>query len=95
MDQIYSYTYTASLSDQIDSHYGSWGPIVETFQDYYYQDTNVIGFNQTMFSSKNSNYNYSNWGTVEYLTSDRTYIVNDNIGFSVVFSTPNYTFGVK
>lgn len=29
-DSIYSYVYTATLVDQRDSHYGSWGPIVET-----------------------------------------------------------------
>lgn len=93
-DQIYTYTYTATLSDQRDSHYGSWGPIVETFQDTYESNTNIVGFYHTNLKSKTTAYSNSTWGDWELLTSDVSTIRNDNLGFSVVFSDPNYTFGV-
>lgn len=93
-DQIYTYTYTATLSDQRDSHYGSWGPIVETFQDTYESNTNIIGFYHTHLKSKTTVYSNSTMGDWELLTSDVSTIRNDDLGFSVVFSDPNYTFGV-
>lgn len=93
-DQIYSYTYTATLSDQRDSHYGSWGPIVETFQEAYDENTNVVGFYNINLMSKTTAYTSSTWGEWELLTDDVSTIRNDNLGFSVVFRTPNHTFGV-
>ena len=93
-DQIYSYTYTATLSDQRDSHYGSWGPIVETFQESYDENTNVVGFYNINLMSKTTAYTSSTWGEWELLTDDVSTIRNDNLGFSVVFRTPNHTFGV-
>ena len=83
--------YYATLADQKDSYYGSWGPIVETFQDYYYYDTNVVGFYLVQLMSKN---NSSSWSSWELLTTDNSYTMPLAHGFSTVFSTPNHTFGV-
>lgn len=91
-DQIY--TYTATLSDQRDSHYGSWGPIVETFQDAYESDTNIIGFYHTHLKSKTTPYSNSSMGDWELLTNAVSTIRNDSLGFSVAFINPNHTFGV-
>lgn len=93
-DQIYIYTYDATLSDQRDSHYGSWGPIVETFQDYYYMDTNIIGFYYIQLSSKNTAYNNSTWENLELLTVSKSNMTSASFGFEVVFKAPNSTYAV-
>lgn len=93
-DQVYTYTYKATLSDQRDSHYGSWGPIVETFQDSYNKDTNIIGFYNINLMSKTTAYSNNTWQEWELLTDEVSYIRNDKLGFSTVFLSPNYTFGV-
>lgn len=82
------------MSDQRDSHYGSWGPIVETFQDSYNKDTNIIGFYNINLMSKTTAYSNNTWQEWELLTDEVSYIRNDKLGFSTVFLSPNYTFGV-
>lgn len=60
-DMVYSYTYNATLADQIDSHYGTWGPIVETFQDSFSVNTNIMGFYLSQLMSKGTNGTWGNW----------------------------------
>ncbi|RSX55939.1 hypothetical protein D2E26_0502 [Bifidobacterium dolichotidis] len=92
-DRVYSYTYNVTLSDQRDSHYGEWGPIVETFQEHF-ENTNVVGFNNVYFKSKTTDYTSKTWNDWELLTDDVSYIRNDGYGFMTAFRRPNYTFGV-
>lgn len=89
-DLVYSYTYTATLSEQQGQWVGSWGPIVETFQDSY-SGTNTVGFVQTFLRSKDD----SNWTTWEYLVSSQSYIRDDNKGFNLIFLFPNHGFAVN
>lgn len=89
-EQVYSYDYTATASDQKDSHYGSWGPIVETFQSSY-SGTNTLGFYATQLQGQNSS---GTWSGFQFLSSSQSTIRNDNLGFSSVFLDANYTFGV-
>lgn len=88
-DLIYSYTYTATIDEQQGQWIGSWGPIVETFQDTY-SGTNVMGFYQTFLRSSNN----GTWTSWAYLTADQSYIRDDNHGFKLVFLDPNNGFAV-
>lgn len=90
-DLIYSYEYTATLSDQRDSYYGSWGPIVETFQTSYNSNLNIVGFYLAQVKSKDSS---STWGSWQLLTTSVTTIRQDSVGLALVFNSPNYTFAV-
>ena len=94
-DQIYSYEYTATLSEQKHPHLGSWAAAVETFQDYYYQDLNVMGFNLVYVKGRNTDYTSSTWENWQLLTSSVSTRRNDNKGLTLVFISPNHTFGVK
>ena len=87
-DLVYSYSYTATLSDQQGQWVGSWGPIVETFQDSY-SGTNTAGFYQTFLRTKDSA-----WSGWEYLTTSHSYVRDDDKGFSLVFLDPNHGFAV-
>lgn len=93
-DRIYSHTYTATLADQRDSYFGSWGPIVETFQNSY-SNTNVMGFYNINLQSKTTSYSSSTWNGFELLTSNVSTIRSDNLGFKLLFLDPNYTFAVN
>ena len=93
--QVYSHTYTATLSDQYDSYYGKWAAIVETFQNYYYQDLNVLGFNLVYVRTKSSPYSSSTWGSWVLLTNSVSWFNGCYQGLSLVFNSPNYTFGIK
>ena len=93
--QIYSHTYTATLSDQYDDYYGKWAAIVETFQDYYYQDLNVMGFNLVYVQSKNTPYSNSTWDSWVLLTDSVSWFYGCYHGLLLDFITQNYTFGIK
>ena len=90
-DQVYSYQYTSTAASQKDSYYGSWGPIVETFQDSY-SNTNVLGFYAAQLRGANAS---GSWSSFQLLSSTQSTIRNDNLGFSQVFLDANYTFGVQ
>ncbi len=90
-ETIYSYSYPSSTSEQQSGWVGTWGPIVETFQNNY-NNVNTLGFRATYLVSKNSNYQ---WGSWKLLTSFRSTIRNDNLGFNVLFLYPNHTFAVN
>lgn len=93
-DQVYSYTYSATLSDQYGQkghHRGLWGPIVETFQDKY-ADTNVFGYSATYLRSADIN---ARWTDFQLLSDKQSYIRKDNKGFTCRFVDPNHTFCVQ
>jgi hypothetical protein len=90
-DLIYSYEYTASEADQKDAYYGSWGPIVETFQDSY-SGISPLGFYNTYLQARDS---ANQWTNFALLTDSQSYIRNDRQGFKCKFLDPNYTFGVE
>lgn len=87
-DLIYSYDYTASESEQKSAWVGSWGPIVETFQDSY-SNTNPLGFSYTYLMGRDKNNQWSNFAV---LSDNQSYIRNDNKGFRKIFFVPNHSF---
>jgi hypothetical protein len=89
-DLIYRYDYPGTQAEQTGGWLGSWGPIVETFQDSY-QNTNPMGALNTMLISRTSS---GAWGSWQLLSAADSYIRTDNKGFSLVFLDPNYAFVV-
>jgi hypothetical protein len=90
-DLIYRYDYSGTLAQQTGGWTGSWGPIVETFQDSY-RNTNPMGALNTMLTSRNGS---GNWGPWQLLSASNSYIRTDNKGFRPVFLDPNYAFVVN
>lgn len=84
-DLVYNFQYHATLESQRHAHYGSWGPIVETFQKQY-TNLNLMGFCNVML------YNDSNSPKV---TPQNSTIRDDNDGIDVAFINPNWTFYVE
>lgn len=89
-DLIYSYDYTSSESEQKADWVGSWGPIVETFQDPY-QGTNQFGCLRAYLQARDSSNKWSSWAL---LSSSQSYIRTDDVGFSLVFLDANHSFAV-
>jgi hypothetical protein len=89
-DLIYRYDYAGTQAEQTGGFIGSWGPIVETFQDSY-QNTNRFGALNTMLISRNSS---GAWGSWQLLSAADSYIRVDNKGFDLTFLDPNYAFVV-
>jgi hypothetical protein len=89
-DLIYRYDYAATQAEQTGGWIGSWGPIVETFQNPY-QNTNPMGALNTMLISRGSS---GAWGSWQLLSAANSYIRTDNLGFYLVFLDPNYAFVV-
>jgi hypothetical protein len=87
---VYLYPYTATLAQQTTGWVGSWGPIVETFQDAY-TGTNAMGALNTQVSSSDNN----QWGAWHRLGPGDSYVRVDNKGFSNVFLDANYSWTVK
>lgn len=88
---IYQYDYDATEQEQKSAWVGSWGPIVETFQDSY-SGTNLLGFSYTYMQERDE---HDNWTSFHLLTGDISYIRDDKKGFKVVFLHPNHSFGVN
>jgi hypothetical protein len=86
-DLIYRYDYAATNADQTGGFTGSWGPIVETFQNPYYC-TNRMGALNTMLISRNA---AGVWGSWQLLAAADSYVRTDNVGFIQVFLDPNYS----
>jgi hypothetical protein len=91
LDLVYQYAYTATLSEQKNDWVGSWGPIVETFQNSY-SGTKPMGALRTYLTGRDSS---NRWGSWKLLRSADSYIRDDNKGFSLVFRDPNYSWAVK
>jgi hypothetical protein len=90
-DLVYRFDYPSTTVEQQGGWVGSWGPIVETFQNSY-SNTARLGFLNTMLSARNTAGQWGNWGV---LTTSQSTIRNDGQGFSPLFIDPNYTFVVK
>jgi hypothetical protein len=86
-DLIYRYDYAATNADQTGGFTGSWGPIVETFQNPYYC-TNRMGELNTMLISRNA---AGVWGSWQLLAAADSYVRTDNVGFIQVFLDTNYS----
>lgn len=90
-DLIYRYDYDSTTAEQTTGWPGSWGPIVETFQNSY-QNTRWLGFLNTMLIARNAAGQWGNWGV---LTGAQSTIRNDGQGFSPLFLDANYSFVVR
>ena len=90
-DLVYRYDYTSTAAEQQLGWSGSWGPIVETFQNPY-KSVKWLGFINTMLIARNAAGQWGNWGS---LLGNQSTIRNDGVGFSPLFLDPNYTFVVK
>ena len=89
-DLIYRFDYSSTTAEQQGGFVGSWGPIVETFQNRY-ANTRSLGFLNTMLMSRNADGRWRNWGV---LTASQSKIRNDDQGLSPLFLDPNYSLVV-
>jgi hypothetical protein len=87
---VYRYEYTSSEAEQKHGWIGSWGPIVETFQDSY-GNVNPLGCSNTYLQARDANMEWSEWSL---LSPQQSYIRNDDLGFHVMFLDANHTFAV-
>ena len=89
-DLVYQYNYAATLAQQQTGWVGSWGPIVETFQNPY-SGTLPMGALNIQLMSRNA---ANQWGGWHSISASDSYIRTDNVGFSVIFLDPNYSWAV-
>ncbi len=86
-DEIYRFDYTlASNTEQHDAHYGSWAPIVETFQPNYGPSLNPMGCFYTYIFLDNA---------VNTLYDSNTVLRNDNVGIESFNVQPNHSYLVR
>lgn len=90
-DLVYSNTYAALDAKQKDAFMGSWGPIVETFQDHY-TGTEHLGFIGAYLQARDE---AMNWGQWALLDDSQSFIRDDGKGFSLLHLEPNHTFIVS
>ncbi len=89
-DLAYQYGYSATQQDQKTGWIGSWGPIVETFQNFY-QGTRPMGALSTQLIGRAGD----QWGAWHFLSTADSYVRNDNKGFQLLFLDPNYNWAVN
>ena len=89
-DLIYQFDYESTSEEQTTGFTGTWGPIVETFQNPY-QNTDLLGFLNTMLISRNADGQWGAWGV---LNPAQSTIRNDGQGFTPSFLDENYSFVV-
>jgi hypothetical protein len=87
LDLVYSYAYESTIADQRAGFTGSWGPIVETFQNLHV-GTHDLGFAEANVASRTG----TDWGPWQLLAPERTYIRQDGVGFQMAHLEPNHTF---
>jgi len=87
---VYQFAYPATLQDQTGDWVGTWGPIVETFQDAY-AGTNIMGALSTQLISQDA---AGNWGQWTQLTDAQSNLRTDNKGMVPLFVDPNYSWAV-
>jgi hypothetical protein len=83
-DLVYQFSYPATLAQQLGVWPGSWGPIVETFQDQY-QGTNEMGALKTTLSAQ-TNGGWANWLP---LAPAQAQLSGDSKGFTADYLDPN------
>lgn len=86
LDLIYRFDYASTIEDQKAGWTGSWGPIVETFQDQYF-GTNPLGFAYASVMPRDASFRWGDWEALEPAT---TYLREDGVGFSIVALNPNH-----
>ena len=89
-DLVYQFDYAADLAKQTTGWVGSWGPIVETFQDAY-SGTSPMGALDASVATRDAGGTWSNWDPLLDTQSD---IRTDNKGFVLSFLDPNFTWVV-
>ncbi|HEX6038985.1 hypothetical protein [Longimicrobium sp.] len=87
MGLIYVRACEATLADQQDGWEGSWGPIIETFQDRHH-GTEEMGFADFSVSTRRGD----EWGPWERLSPADTFVAQDDTGFRMLYLEPNHTF---
>ncbi|HZU28960.1 MAG TPA: hypothetical protein VFA04_25775 [Bryobacteraceae bacterium] len=87
---LYSFAYPATLQDQTADGVGTWGPIVETFQDAY-SGTNPMGALKTQLAARDA---AGNWGPWAALTTTQSDPRVDNKGFVQQFVDANYSWTI-
>jgi hypothetical protein len=90
-DLIYSFEYTANAQEQRAGWVGSWGPIIETFQDGY-RGTHRLGFAYTRVASRGASSHWEKWAA---LRPETTFLREDDLGFTIVLLNPNDTLIVE
>ncbi len=85
LDLIYRFDYASTIQDQKTGWIGSWGPIVETFQDQYV-GTHPLGFAFANVMSRDAS---PRWGEWEALEPATTFLREDGVGFSIAALNPN------
>jgi hypothetical protein len=88
---VYQFEYPATPAEQQGAWVGSWGPIVETFQNPC-QGTNPVGALNTQLSSRAGN---NAWGSWQLLGPSDSYVRTDNVGFHLLFLDPNHGWAVN
>lgn len=86
-DLIYDHEYGATVAHQQDGWDGSWGPIIETFQNRY-SGTEELGFADFSVATRRGD----EWGPWERLSPADTYVAQDDTGFRMLYLEPNHTF---
>lgn len=89
-DKVYNFEYASSLAQQLDGWVGSWGPIVETFEDSY-EGTNNLGALNTRLAARDTAGNWSPW---QLLTPSLSEVRVDNKAFELAFIQANHTWAV-
>lgn len=87
MGLIYNRDYVATTTDQHVGWEGSWGPIIETFQDQYSR-TEPMGFADFSVATRRG----PDWEPWSRLSPAETYVAQDDTGFRMIYLDPNHTF---
>lgn len=88
---VYQFEYPATLAEQTAGWVGTWGPIVETFQNSY-AGTKPMGAIKTQLLSRDRNGLWNQWTSLGLGDSD---IRVDNNGLSPIFLDANHTWAVQ
>jgi len=83
-DLVYAYQYAIDPAEQKDKYQGSWGPLVETFQDNY-TGLHAMGFYKALL--------YNDADSPK-LTAQNSTIRTDGDGINMAFLDRNWTFYV-
>jgi len=87
---VYQYDYAAPDASQKNGWVGSWGPIVETFQDLYH-GTNPLGAVNVQLRALDDNGTWSQWNSLADSEAD---LRTDNVGFHQTYLEPDYDWVV-
>jgi hypothetical protein len=90
-DLIYQFDYTATLEQQTSDWVGSWGPILETFQDAY-SGTSPMGALKASVAGRDNGGTWSAW---ELLSPGESDVRIDNKGFVQEFLDANSSWVVQ